>query len=60
MTPAAFESMRLLAIIVTIILKLAVMPVYLQSYLNLANLRLEKQKKEAGRISNKDFQKKVC
>lgn len=59
MTAAAFESMRLIAIIVAVILKLLLMPTYLQAYLNLANQRLEVQKKEAGRISNIDFQKKV-
>lgn len=35
------------------------MPVYLQAYLNLAYDRLEEQKKEAGRITNIDLQKKV-
>lgn len=60
MTPAAFESARLIAIIAVVLLKLALMPLYLQSYLNLANQRLEIQKKEAGRISNIELQKKVC
>lgn len=60
MTPAAFESARLIAIIFVVLLKLALMPLYLQSYLNLANQRLEIQKKEAGRISNIELQKKVC
>lgn len=59
MTAAAFESMRLVAIIVAVVLKLLLMPTYLQAYLNLANQRLEVQKKEAGRISNIEFQKKV-
>lgn len=35
------------------------MPVYLQAYLNLAYDRLEEQKKEAGRITNIELQKKV-
>lgn len=35
------------------------MPIYLQAYLNLAHDRLEEQKKEAGRITNVDLQKKV-
>lgn len=35
------------------------MPIYLQAYLNLAYDRLEDQKKEAGRITNVDLQKKV-
>lgn len=35
------------------------MPVYLQAYLNLAYHRIEDQKKEAGRITNVDLQKKI-
>ncbi|XP_032456227.1 transmembrane protein 161B isoform X2 [Nasonia vitripennis] len=60
MTAAAFESMRLIAIIVAVVLKLLLMPTYFQAYLNLANQRLEVQKKEAGRISNIEFQKKIA
>lgn len=59
MTTSAFESMRLIAIIVAVLLKFVLMPMYLQSYLNLATQRLENQKKEAGRITNVDLQKKV-
>lgn len=59
MTTSAFESMRLIAIIVAVLLKCVLMPMYLQSYLNLAMQRLENQKKEAGRITNVDLQKKV-
>ncbi|XP_074094313.1 transmembrane protein 161-like emei [Cotesia typhae] len=60
MTPDAFESMRLIAIIVVVLLKLLLMPMYLQSYLNLAEQRLEKLKKESGRITNVDLQKKIA
>ncbi|XP_014237214.1 transmembrane protein 161B [Trichogramma pretiosum] len=60
MTPTTFESMRLIVIIIAILLKIVLMPIYLQSYLNLANQRLEMQKKEAGKISNKEFQKKIA
>lgn len=35
------------------------MPIYLQAYLNIAHDRLEEQKKEAGRITNVDLQRKV-
>lgn len=31
----------------------------MQAYLNMAQERLEQQKKEAGRITNKDLQKQV-
>jgi len=60
MTAARFESLRLIIIVVASLLKIVLMPVYLQSYLNLAIQRLEIQKKEAGRITNIDLQKKVC
>ena len=60
MTTSAFESMRLIAIIVAVLLKFVLMPMYLQSYLNLAVQRLENQKKEAGRITNVDLQKKIA
>lgn len=33
---------------------------FMQAYLNMAQERLEQQKKEAGRITNKDLQKQVC
>lgn len=60
MTAARFESMRLIIIIAAVLLRIVLMPIYLQSYLNLAIQRLEVQKKEAGRITNIDLQKKVC
>lgn len=60
MSAAAFESSRLIAVVVAVVLKFSLMPLYLQSYLNLALQRLEIQKKESGRITNKEFQKKVC
>lgn len=54
-----FESLRLFAVVFTVLLKIFLMPWYLQTYLNIAHERVEKQKKEAGRITNVDFQKKV-
>jgi len=60
MTAARFESLRLIIIVIASLLKIVLKPVYLQSYLNLAIQRLEIQKKEAGRITNIDLQKKVC
>lgn len=59
LTPQAFDVIRFLLIIVAVILRLILMPIYLQAYLNLAYDRLEEQKKEAGRITNVDLQKKV-
>lgn len=59
LTPEAFDTLRLILVVVTVVLRLFLMPVYLQAYLNLAYDRLEEQKKEAGRITNIDLQKKV-
>lgn len=59
MTAATFESMRLIVIILALLLKMILMPMYLQSYLNLAIQKLENQKKEAGRITNVELQKKA-
>lgn len=51
--------MRLSLVIVAVVLRIALMPIYLQAYLNLAYQRLEEQKKEAGRITNVELQKKI-
>lgn len=59
MTTETFESMRLIAVIVSVILRMCLMPIYLQAYLNLAYDRIEEQKKEAGRITNTEFQRKI-
>jgi hypothetical protein len=60
MTEHAFDTMRLIVIVVAVLLRLALMPSYLQAYLNMAYHRIEEQKKEAGRITNTELQQKVC
>lgn len=55
----AFETIRLGAVVFAVLLRFLLMPVYLQAYLNLAYHRIEEQKKEAGRITNVDLQKKI-
>ncbi|XP_053674929.1 transmembrane protein 161B [Anopheles nili] len=55
----AFETMRLGAVVVAVVLRFLLMPIYLQAYLNLAYDRVEDQKKEAGRITNVELQKKI-
>ncbi|XP_065073987.1 transmembrane protein 161B [Ochlerotatus camptorhynchus] len=55
----AFETIRLAAVVFAVVLRFVLMPVYLQAYLNLAYHRIEDQKKEAGRITNVDIQKKI-
>lgn len=59
MTGPTFDSLRLALIVFAAVLRIAIMPFYLQAYLNMAYNRLEEQKKEAGRITNKELQKKV-
>lgn len=47
-------------VVVAVLLRLCLMPVYLQAYLNIAYDRLEEQKKEAGRITNVELQRKIA
>ena len=54
-----FDTLRIVMVLVVGAVRLGLMPYYLQSYLNLAYEKIEAQKKESGRISNKDLQKKV-
>ena len=46
MTTDQFESARLYAVVAVVAFRLAVMPRYLQSYLNIAYYRLVKQDQE--------------
>ncbi|XP_050431947.1 transmembrane protein 161B [Adelges cooleyi] len=54
-----FESLRCWIVVFVIIQRLCLMPIYMQAYLNMAYERLERQKKEVGRITNKELQKQV-
>ncbi|KAF2880597.1 hypothetical protein ILUMI_25578 [Ignelater luminosus] len=58
--PHTFEAVRLIAVIVTMVIKLLLTPWYLQAYLDMAYHRIEEQKKEAGRITNIDLQKRIA
>lgn len=60
MTEHAFETMRIVLIVFAVLLRLTLMPIYLQAYLNMAYYRVEAQKKEAGRITNTELQKKIA
>ncbi|KAJ8958223.1 hypothetical protein NQ318_017364 [Aromia moschata] len=60
LTDHSFDSIRLIAIAVTMCLKVLLMPWYLQAYLDMAYQRAEDQKREAGRITNIEFQKKIA
>lgn len=52
--------MRLYLVLSVVLLRLVLMPAYLQSYLNKAYHKMEEMKQEAGRISNIDLQKSVA
>lgn len=59
MTDETFELVRVMAISIAVLLRMILMPIYLQAYLNLAYDRIEEQKKEAGRITNIELQKVI-
>ncbi|KAK8395843.1 hypothetical protein O3P69_005746 [Scylla paramamosain] len=60
MGPDTFDTLRIVMVLAVSAVRLGLMPYYLQSYLNLAYEKIEAQKKESGRISNKDLQKKIA
>uniref|UniRef100_A0A8D8PRA7 Transmembrane protein 161B n=1 Tax=Cacopsylla melanoneura TaxID=428564 RepID=A0A8D8PRA7_9HEMI len=60
LTETGFDSVRLVLIVVLIVQRLALMPIYLQAYLNMAYARIEEQRTEAGRITNVELQKKIA
>ncbi|KAF3850953.1 hypothetical protein F7725_012725 [Dissostichus mawsoni] len=57
MTEDTYDTLRLWAIILMCVLRLAMMRHHLQAYLNLAQKGVDQMKKEAGRISTVDLQK---
>ncbi|KAJ8733549.1 hypothetical protein PYW08_001847 [Mythimna loreyi] len=60
MTSDAYDTLRLILVASTVVIRLALMPRQLQAYLDMAQRRLDVQKKEAGRITNIDLQKKIA
>ncbi len=60
LSPDQFETLRLYLIVVVVLFRLAMMPKYLQSYLNMAFHKMEELKQEAGKITNVDLQKLVA
>ncbi|XP_059154541.1 transmembrane protein 161B-like [Physella acuta] len=55
-----FDGFRLHILIIMCGLRLMLMPVFLQTHLNLAHEKVENIKKETGRISNTELQKTVA
>lgn len=47
-------------IVAVVLFRLAMMPRYLQSYLNMAYHKMEELKQEAGKITNIDLQKLIA
>ncbi|CAH2071913.1 unnamed protein product, partial [Iphiclides podalirius] len=60
MAPHTFDTLRLVLVVVSVVIRLLLMPRQLQAYLDMAQRRLDAQKKEAGRITNIELQKKVA
>jgi len=60
MTWESFAMMRIVIVLGACFLRLAVLPVYLQAYLEMAKLKLEEQRSHAGKITNKQIQQQVC
>ncbi|KAL1443130.1 hypothetical protein MTO96_030444 [Rhipicephalus appendiculatus] len=59
MSGEAFETSRIVLVLAVVVLRVCLMPRYLQSYLNLAPEKMAELRKEAGNISNIDLQRKV-
>uniref|UniRef100_G3P7I6 Transmembrane protein 161B n=1 Tax=Gasterosteus aculeatus aculeatus TaxID=481459 RepID=G3P7I6_GASAC len=60
MTEDTYDTLRLWAIILMCVLRLALMRHHMQAYLNLAQKGVDQMKREAGRISTVDLQKMVA
>ncbi|XP_068631234.1 transmembrane protein 161B [Battus philenor] len=60
MTSQGFDTLRLVMIVASVVVRLVLMPRQLQAYLDMAQRRLDLQKKEAGRITNIELQKKIA
>lgn len=59
MNEESFNSTRIYIVLIVILLRILLMPQYLQAYLNLAHERIKQLKKEAGRINSLELQRKV-
>lgn len=59
MSDSTFDSVRLWLCLSLSLLRLLSAPSCFQAYLNLAQIKMESLKKEAGRISNVELKKRV-
>ncbi|KAK7108773.1 transmembrane protein 161B-like [Littorina saxatilis] len=55
-----FESLRLIAVVVMCLVRVMVMPIFMQSHLNMAHEKIERMKKESGKINSLELQKTVA
>ncbi|KAK7457287.1 hypothetical protein BaRGS_00039259 [Batillaria attramentaria] len=55
-----FDSLRLIIVVALCIIRLLLMPIFLQSHLNMAHEKVERMKKESGRINSLELQKMVA
>ncbi|XP_046565397.1 transmembrane protein 161B-like [Haliotis rubra] len=55
----SFDNIRLLLVVGMFVARLALFSTFMQSHLNLAHLKLQLMKREAGKISNVDLQKMI-
>ena len=59
LTEKGYNNLRFSSLLLFCVLRLSLVWRHLQSYLDMAHERIEKMKKETGRISNVDLQRKV-
>ncbi|XP_052740840.1 transmembrane protein 161B isoform X2 [Bicyclus anynana] len=59
MSSKAFDTLRLSLLVASVVMRLALMPHQMQAYLDLSQRRMDALRKEAGRITNLDLQKKT-
>ncbi|KAF2367778.1 Transmembrane protein 161A/B [Trinorchestia longiramus] len=56
----SFGTVRVVCVLVACALRLVVLPVYLQAYLDMARIKLEEQRSHAGKTTNKNIQRQVA
>ena len=59
LTEKGYHNLRFVLLLLFCVLRLSLVWRHLQSYLDMAHERIEKMKKETGRITNVDLQRKV-
>jgi len=60
MSVSDYESLRLWVVVLVVVLRLCVMPQYLQAYLNMSQRRVEEMRKQTGRIKNTELQRTIA